>query len=388
MRLRAVVRNLGRLLGVALMSVLTCEAALRVYNPVDLPLRGTNIVLPASKRLVFDNPNENSKIDREIVVTYNGIGFRGPDPPEDFENRFTILTVGGSTTHSARQGDGLDWSSHVRNALDERFENTWLNNAGLEGHSTFGHLYLMEQFLVDLKPNMVMFLIGLNDRGRDSERKFDFHHRPGHQSIGQRIVAKSELLSTVLVVWRQIRAKRLGLLHFEFEMATRSIVAPGNEDVDATLAEHRAKYLEPYRQRVLDLVRICRETDIEPVLITQPTLHGYGIDPTTGLDIGTRDSGDHSAGLEGQVLDLYNGVVRDIGRNEGVFVIDLSEELPLDSALFYDWVHYTNGGAEEVGRIVASRLGDYLVGKPGVVARAAKLAGTESLRPSLSGRPR
>ena len=182
-------------MGVGLVTLLLCEVVLRIYNPVDLPLRGTDIVLPANKKLVFDNPVENSQLDARIVVDYNSIGFRGPEPPPDFADRFTIFTVGGSTTHSARQGNGLDWTSHVRNTLDDHFENTWINNAGLEGHSTFGHIYLLEQFLARLEPDMVIFLIGINDRGRDSQRIYDSHHRVDH-SLFQTLVARSELLST------------------------------------------------------------------------------------------------------------------------------------------------------------------------------------------------
>lgn len=369
MKLRSILRGIATWTGVVLVSLLACELALRIYNPVDLPLRGTAIVLPANKHLVFDNPVEDSQLDAQIVVDYNSIGFRGPDPPPDFDERYTIFTVGGSTTHSARQGNGKDWTSHVRNALDQRFSNTWINNAGLEGHSTFGHIYLLEQFLVDLHPDMVMFLIGINDRGRDHERIYDSHHRVD-QSLVQTVVSRSELLSTALVLWRVSRAQEMGLRHWEFDLRDMPKFDVEHEDREAVLAKHRAKYVEPYRERVMTLVRDCRENGIEPVLITQPALFGDGIDPNTGVEIGNVDAGKLSASLSFATLELYNDVLREMRDQHGVFVIDLARELPKDSSLFYDWVHYTNEGARVVGEIVSRRLIEHLQGDPRVKPRA------------------
>lgn len=365
----SIVRGVATWAGVVLVTALLCEVVLRVYNPVELPLRGTDIVLPANKHLVFENPLEDSQLDARIVVDYNGIGFRGPDPPPDFAQRYTIFTVGGSTTHSARQGNGKDWTSHVRNALDDHFANTWINNAGLEGHSTFGHIYLLEQFLVDLQPDMVMFLIGINDRGRDQERIYDSHHRVD-QSLVETLVARSELLSTALVLWRVSRAQEMGLRHWEFDLGELPKYDVEHEDREVVLAEHRAKYVEPYRERVMTLVRDCRENGIEPALITQPALFGDGIDPHTGLEIGDVDAGKISASLSFATLELYNDVLREMRDQHGVFVVDLAREMPKDSSLFYDWVHFTNEGARVVGEIVARRLIEHLEEDPRVEPRS------------------
>jgi lysophospholipase L1-like esterase len=367
---RKLLRQLGTALGLALVTAATCEIALRIYNPVDLPQRGTQIVLPVNKRVIFENPVSSSRLDPEIVVTYNSLGFRGPDPPADWESTFTIVTVGGSTTHSARQSDGLDWPSYARNALAEEFENTWLNNAGLEGHSTIGHRFLLDQFLLGLHPRMVTFLVGVNDRGPYSQGNFESRQRRDEQSIADRIIAKSELLSTGLVVWRLSHAQRMGLRHWEFDLPSTPVVDLSSEDREGVLALHRAEYLEPFRERVTDLVRACKQEGIEPVLITQPSFLGDGRDPRTGIEVGPLETGDHSASLSRAVLDLYNEETRAVARDEGVFLIDLAREIPLDSTYFYDWIHFTNEGSAEVGRVVARSLIGHLRTHPDVRPRS------------------
>ena len=43
------------------------------------------------------------------------------------------------------------------------YELVWLNNAGLDGHSTFGHEILLRSHIIKLKPDMIIFLTGIND---------------------------------------------------------------------------------------------------------------------------------------------------------------------------------------------------------------------------------
>lgn len=358
--------------GIALVTAVVFELVLRVYNPIDLPLRGTRIILPVGKRVIFENPVENSRLDPEMVVTYNSIGFRGPDPPRDWDAHYTILTVGGSTTHSARQSDGLDWPSHVRRALEEEFENVWLNNAGLEGHSTIGHRYLLEQFLVDLRPRMVTLLVGANDRGAYDKQDLDAKHQVDKQPLVGKVVANSELLSTALVLWRVNRADRQGLHHWEFDLENNPRVDLASEDREGVLAPHRERYSAGFRDRVAGLVRLCREAGIEPVLITQPGFYGDGVDPRTGLEVGTLSVGESSASLAGAVLETYNDVTREVARAEGVLLIDLAVEMPLDSTYFYDWIHFTNAGSEEVARIVSRHLIEHLREKPDLRAAASR----------------
>ena len=65
--------------------------------------------------------------------------------------------------------DGLNngFSSQVKIAEQEDITKIWLNNAGLDGHSTFGHIILFKDYIVKLKPKIILFLVGANDVGRN-----------------------------------------------------------------------------------------------------------------------------------------------------------------------------------------------------------------------------
>ena len=100
--------------------MLLLEFALRIYNPVPVRVRGNEIVLPVKQVYTFDN-GFTRKIDRTTVHTKNSLGFRGPDPPRDFADRLTIVTIGGSTTESLFLSDGQTWTDAMARRLEPDF---------------------------------------------------------------------------------------------------------------------------------------------------------------------------------------------------------------------------------------------------------------------------
>jgi len=162
-----------RILAVRLLiAVLVFEALLRVYSPLPFRLRGDAIVLPAGVRYIRTN-QPGTKLDPVTVHTRHRLGFRGSDLPADFASRFSIIAVGGSTTECFLLSDGKTWPDRMAAAPAAVRPDVWVNNAGLDGHSTFGHLVLLRSVLTTLKPTMVLFLIGVNDVGLEQVGPYD-----------------------------------------------------------------------------------------------------------------------------------------------------------------------------------------------------------------------
>ncbi len=130
------------------------------------------------------------------------------------------------------------------------------------------------------------------------------------------------------------------------------------------IKDHQDHYLQPYKARLEKLITICREHNIMPVLLTQPVLYGEGVDEASGVDLGHRFvAKDMDGATAWQVLELYNGVTREVGRERGVLVIDLAREMPKNSAYYYDLMHYTNAGAARLADIIAAHLTPVLAQK-------------------------
>ncbi len=368
---RSRLRRAAGALGLALAAGLALELAARLADPLRPVTPAWRVILPVNERLVFENPWPGSRLPREIPVRYNGLGFRGPERAADPDSRFEILTLGPSTAHSARQAEGTSWPDRLRARLDAEFENVWLNNAGMEGQSTFGHRTLLLEFLSALEPDLALLLVGINERSRDREREFDARLRLSERPWLDRIVGHSELLSGALVLLRSLRSARVTLTHWEFDLATHPDFDLAAEDREGELARHDPHYVALYRARLEELLDRFGDAGIEVVLMTQPALWGDARDPTSGREIAPLSVGETSASLAWAVLELYNDVTRAVAAARETPLIDLARAMPKDSLYFYDWIHFTEAGAAHAGGIVGGELAALLRGRAGVVPRAA-----------------
>src|SRR5262245_41996778 len=199
LKLAVVLVSTGLALGAA-------ELVLRLRHPFGFRMRGHTLVLPANKvyDIRADPQSRSDQLDAHVIHTKNSLGFRGPEPPDDFAHWLTVVAVGGSTTECFYLSDGRSWPERLAVRLRPELRRVWVNNAGLDGHSTFGHLLLTRQALVPLHPKAILYLVGVNDMFTDAPRDFD--------QVAQNPLAAladhSELAATLLNLYRWRRTQR------------------------------------------------------------------------------------------------------------------------------------------------------------------------------------
>jgi len=362
--MKNIVKNIAALIMGCIFAFLIMEVFLRVYNPFDFRVKGDKIVLPANKKYVIKNKGLSKKFDDVIIHTKNSLGFRGEEPPGDFEKYLTIITVGGSTTECTFLSDGKTWTDVLGKKLKNDFEKLWINNAGLDGQSTFGHIVLMEDYIVKLKPDVVLFLIGANDQGIEDFGEYDkeimkdkvmFHSL---KWFVKSMANHSEVFSLGVNLYRHIQAKLIGVEHraYDFSLEGKGHYKLTREEEELqkkVIQIHKSKFSNGYKKRLETLVRISRENNIEPIFITQPTLYGDYINDVKGIKIS------HGKYMK-EMLEVYNDVTRQVGRERGLLVIDLAMEMPQNTKYYYDFYHFTNEGAEKVAEIIYNHLSPYL----------------------------
>ena len=362
--LRALLINALLTLFGIIVALLLLEVLLRVYNPLQARIKGDRIVLTTNK--TYHVKNDIIKgLDPEITITRNSLGFRGPDPPADNENYLTIVTIGGSTTQCFFLSDHQTWSAQLGKELERSFRSIWINNAGLDGHSTHGHLVLLEDFIVQLKPKVAIFLVGANDVARGAISDMDAENVKSGLRFGsvrafvKSASAHSEVIALGLNGYRSYTAYRAGLIHHQLDLTQEAYLdIPADEQRRYFEESASPAFLNGFGERLKKIVAASRGAGIEPVLVTQPLLVGFGTDDVTGVDLarieayGPRQSGK----MYWDVVEAYNNVTREVGRDEKILVIDLAREMPKSSRYFYDFVHYTPEGARTIARILDHAL--------------------------------
>lgn len=342
-------------------SIFLIEGFLRIYNPLGSRLRGADIVLPAYQKYAIKNTSIPG-LDPVIRHTKNSLGFRGEEPPADMANRLSLIAVGGSTTEQFYISDGYTWVDVVGEKLKKQFPRLWINNAGLDGHSTFGHAILLEHVIASLHPNIVLLLVGVNDIGRaDLNQGIDNGlFKNVYRGTIDFLAKKSALANAILTVARAMRARDAGVAHSFIDLKAFSILDLSPEFISEKMRAEK-EYVSGYGDRLDRLISISQKNNIQPILITQPMLWGEAIDPTTHVDLGrARISAERNGLLYSELLALYNEETRRIGKEKNVFIIDLARRMPHDSRYYYDGIHFSNEGAQKVGDVIAEELAPYL----------------------------
>lgn len=343
-----------------IITIVAVEIILHFYNPFGFRQKGDNIVLPKNTQVKFKRNIKNG-LDSIVVHTKNSLGFRGSEKPTNLDGWISIIAVGGSTTECYDISDGKDWVSLLGNKLTQDFEKIWINNAGIGGHSTFGHQILMDDYVSKLKPNYVLFLIGCNDVERDDLNYHD--RRVLRKNTDWRAFLKnnSELINLVVNLKRYSKAKNRNLVPAFFDLKKLERL----EKIDSLKLnqqlKEQGKYLIPFENRVQNLISTSIDNHIIPIFITQPTLVGEGIDEQTGLDLEKIKFCDNLGGkVYWEKLELYNDITRKVAKENNIFLIDLAIEMPKSTSLFFDCIHFTNEGSNVVSKIIYKKMKELL----------------------------
>jgi lysophospholipase L1-like esterase len=390
-------------------SLVFLEVALRIYNPIVQTVKGDKVVIPTN----YDEIRQNTRIPGvqstrisgvapEVHIHQNSLGFRGAEPPADFKDRLTIITIGGSTTRSAQQSDDTTWTALLGDAVADCFDRSCINNAGFEGHRSFAHIDLIRTYINKLHPKVVILLIGANELLADVLNAHDREPAPatasgddpamrwqayeadlearvegmeGRVHVGFRhflnaLATRSEVVDLTLTLYRSVRAWKGGLNSANL---VEGDAVP--KDAEARLAVAREVQPE-YAERLRLIIRLLRDAQTIPVLMTQPTLGGTGRDPTTGMDLSRL-----WYGLAFQKsFKVYNDTMRQVAQSKNVHLIDLGRSMPKDTKYYLDPVHFTDAGAKKAAELVTTGLLPYLAQKFSSYKKATcQIAPTDAL---------
>lgn len=354
-------KNLKALLFGCVVALLLCEIVLRIYNPFATYTKQGKLVLPANQKAVFEN-KWISQLDKEIYYSRNSLGFRGPEPTDSISKLNSIITIGGSTTECRFLSDSTTWPFLLGEALKDSISNLWINNAGIDGHSTFGHLHLLKEYVLKLKPKYILLLTGVNDVETEKPESFDLmnDNRVHFTSVNQflkSVLLKTEIGSTVFQFYSVRLAYKKGLIHKEVDFKTLPDTTLSASYIQQQL-EHQKTYLTGYQTRLQEIITLCKTNGIQPILLTQPSLFGPYIDSATGIKMDTKyypvGGNIKNNLLQEQVLEEYNNVVRSF-QNQAA-VIDLSKLMPKNTLYFYDFIHFNKKGAVQVANLLTDEL--------------------------------
>jgi lysophospholipase L1-like esterase len=354
------IKNLKAFLFGLIVALVLCEIILQIYNPFTNFTKQGKLLLPANQQTVFEN-KWIKQLDANIHYSRNAMGFRGPMPIDSISKLNSIITIGGSTTECRFLSDSSTWTFLLGEKLNDSIPDLWVNNAGIDGHSTFGHLLLLKEYIIQLKPKYIVLFTGVNDVETEKPEQFDLMNENKIQFTSVKrffksLLNKTETGATIFQLYNIRTAYKKGLIHKEVDFKQLKDTAYTAAYIQETIAKQK-KYLEGYQSRLQEMVTLCKANQIQPILLTQPSLYGAFTDSNSGvrMDLKFHESNPGKNNLlQEQVLEEYNNVIRSFSTQ--VRVIDLAKLMPKNTAYYYDFIHFNKQGAEKVAELLSKEL--------------------------------
>jgi hypothetical protein len=375
-----------------LLSIIICigalEIFLRTYNPFYFTVRSDKIVLRRNFQEKLVNPNPiPGRWDPVLDRRWNSLGLRGEEPPANLDDYLSIVTIGGSTTIDIWLSEGKTWSDQLNLLLKQKFSKLWLNNAGLFGHSTYGHIIMTADYMAKIKPDIILYYVGLNDFLRDismPDMMKDYDTKKNSERnqlnyLGQSLVQHTEIGALFMNLIGAYSAwafdippvqtsTMLGSISrqtvLEYMGVTENDLRDSDPKTEMEILQRVEANLGKYESRLRRLITISREIGSEPVLITQAMLFGSGKDDVTGLSMGRipmQVAGmETTSGVFWKAIEMYNDVTRRIGHENGLLVIDAARMMPKSQRFYYSYAHFVNEGAKVAAGIFFSKLCGHL----------------------------
>ena len=342
-------------------TILACELILRIYNPFPFRLKGSDVLLVRNQRYIINNAYLPG-LDSMVVLTKNNLGFRGPEMPNNFNDCFSVITVGGSTTECWCLAEKDSWPFLLGNELEHDFNPVWLNNAGVNGHSSWAHHLLIGKYIKQLHPKVLFMLVGWNDVGRKDLAWADGVEREHNTGVKKFLDKTSALYDLAVNIKRHYRYSEYSeTKNYPYLIKHGHALLITSRQYNDSVARAELPLLAAYEKRLDAIIDTCKENGIVPVLITQPGMLGNGIEPETGCNLDDYKLFDTISGkLFSDLLKMYNKTTMEAAKEKGVFCVDLANLLPPSIVNYYDICHYSKAGCKTVAQIIYRQSVDYL----------------------------
>jgi len=367
--------------GSLLVSLVAAEILLRLLAPLPDPYARFKVNRPP-KPISHEFPlNFSFETEAEPGLpgmppgrrrfTTNNVGFRGsflarPKPAAEYR----LFMVGGSTAECFYLDDTEAVTFVLEEELKRRMggERQWrVYGAGQSGNISYDHVAMISQRIVHLEPDMIIVLCGVNDLSaaifnadycffRSESERYSFRNLVSFVATEfqlprylyaplKRLTGRSASETQQTITGRSI---------YRLRIAQRRQAPVAKKKPRADLA--------PYGENLKSIIGVARANGIHLVLVTQPSSWNSRVDPKAAEWhwMTHRDGVRYPEEWMDEALEKYNDVMRRLGEENGVPVLDLARGMKKSLEFFYDDCHYNVAGAryvgEELGFFVSRRF--------------------------------
>ncbi len=289
-----------------------------------------------------------------FILPYN----RYPDPD------LTLVFLGGSTVACLYVEEENRYPYLVGNLLEKASGKKVISyNSGVGGNNSLHSLDILLNKLIPLKPDVVLMMHDINDLVSLIYDRTYWSNNPTRGPIIDYQLYKN--LTGMKAISTLARDTYIPNLHLAFRSLCKKIFGKKAGDPEDEFAYVRGRKIVFDADRILDefqmnlqtFINICRARRITPVLMTQFNRIKSDPDEKIRQSLKGFESGSQISAQEfKEIYDKLNEATVQVGRRNGVLVIDLARLIPQEAKYLYDVVHVNTAGSRLAAQIISEQL--------------------------------
>ena len=349
-----------------------------IFNTIAVVIILNFLFTPIFFKITFDSPTRSPNSESEIfwntehkngffnekhIITTNGNGHR-VNKLINYENKASdtlrILAIGASTTEEEGLGDKYIWSNNLINQIEnanyKNFKNYEMINFGLSGLRSVHH-YLTLKRNLSLKPDIAIFLLGVNDWNfHILHSKFNYFLPDIEVNYNFQLSILNKISSKIFRILKKPFNEKKILLkktvkeynsknpYFNLILTQHEIKKNINEIVNSNIIN----VSEEYKIWLNKIVQICKKNSIQCIFVDQPSMYDISNlnndklllwmnPPYVDYKIDFRDMI--------RIKNVYNDFLEGFSLQNEIKFCKLSDKLKPVRENFIDDVHFTQKGS-------------------------------------------
>jgi lysophospholipase L1-like esterase len=312
----------GIVLGALVIAAALTEFALRAsgyqYSPVKI---GTNVNSDFREQHAFHD--RHLVYDPDLIwrpvsgqfSPYNPQGFRGATVDQDKRpGTYRIIAIGDSNTFGWDVDEGVNWPSQLQTLFAASRPGTEVINAGVWGYTSYQGRQRFKEMLA-FHPDLVLISFGGNDAHPVTVPDAEYVRRHDRIDRITRATRKLKLAQLAVAAWDRAQM-----------MTSGGTLGPRVN-------------LDDYKAHLHEIVREGRARGVRVVLLTRPYT-GSSTDPASWKTFAPN----------------YNAATIEIGREDGVPVIDVYAAFKEHPDVFDDEAHFGVAGHRMAAELLHAEL--------------------------------
>jgi hypothetical protein len=304
--------------------------------------------------LYMKDVDKNSLQQKKYRFSTNSDGYIiGPGETVDSSQNVDLIFFGGSTTELMFVDEDKRFPYLVSQILKKKSGEVHSLNGGNSGNNSMHSVINLIAKGLNKRPNFVLMMHNVNDLSGLLRTNSYWD-----TAKGRAIVQSTHVKNSFYEFIKNVKSLAFPNVysHFVQVFGSPNLFSTDEWSGVEVVKVNTGEVSRSFRKSLKAFISVCRSWGINPVLMTQPNRLNSSDTLIRSMYNLSNLSPLFSYDEYVSMHEKFNYIIRDVGTEEGILVIDLDQHLSDKKEFLYDAVHLNTEGSVEAAKIISRQL--------------------------------